>query len=248
MILAPVQHPPPAAGPGSGPKHREVYVSRYVNNPWTEAQIQRPLQGNIFEFDPSLLEKYVGTIAINTTITEAQRNWNGGLPTPAPITKTSSPSAPLLGDERKKEQQQVRTNRRLGRSGSSSTQSEGFTDAMAYHTNPDEDEEEEENDSSYASIDADPYEKYYRNCEHGSIRPILPRLQIEKVPTPNTSANTNSNPAATSYSYNMQLEYSILSFPQQNGIHNDLYKLWPELQTKLGTTFPLWGPCKLLQY
>ena len=79
----------------------------------------------------------------------------------------------------------------------------------------------------------DPYSKYLQNCDHGDIQPILPRLQLKRTVD-----------KASTISYSMSIDYSILSVPEKGGINNDLYKLWPTMKKHLGTTFPLYGPCK----
>ena len=57
---------------------KELFVSRYVNTPWTSTQLQRPFTtASIFNFDETVLETVAGTIAINATIHE-QIKWRGG--------------------------------------------------------------------------------------------------------------------------------------------------------------------------
>ena len=57
---------------------KDLYVSRYVNTPWTDTELQRPFASSaIFNFDSSILEDVVGTKAINETILHAQKEWRG---------------------------------------------------------------------------------------------------------------------------------------------------------------------------
>jgi hypothetical protein len=59
---------------------KEIYVSRYVNTPWTETELQRPFASSgIFNFDAKILEDVAGTKAINETI-HIQKAWRGKPP------------------------------------------------------------------------------------------------------------------------------------------------------------------------
>jgi len=56
------------------------FVSRYVNTPWTDMELQRPFASSaIFNFKSEVLEDVVGTKAINETI-HAQKEWLGSSP------------------------------------------------------------------------------------------------------------------------------------------------------------------------
>lgn len=68
---------------------KDLYVSRYVNTPWTDTELQRPFASSaIFNFDSSILEDVVGTKAINETILHAQKEWRG---TPKTSRGTTAP-------------------------------------------------------------------------------------------------------------------------------------------------------------
>lgn len=72
-----------------GHDEKDVYVSRYVTTPWTDAELQRPKSG-IFNFDASILEEVVGLKAINETILHHQKDW--GVPSKSSSSSSSSVS------------------------------------------------------------------------------------------------------------------------------------------------------------
>jgi hypothetical protein len=168
-----------------GHDHKEVYVSRYVNTPWTEAELQRPFASSgIFNFDADILEDVVGLKAINETI-YTQKDWH----------------------------------RPPGTAHKNAVSVERKTEALRGSGGPPSD---------------DPYAKYSRTCNHGDLKPILPRLVVTK----NTHTTEGDKPDGTDFS--MRLDYSMLSLPKK-GI-DSLYNLWPTMKSHLGTHFPLRGP------
>ena len=80
MILAPIEKTGLDEDSGSNPledDQKNLFVSRYVNTPFTETALQRPFaDSGIFNFDPEILEDVVGLKAINETIHE-QIQWRG---------------------------------------------------------------------------------------------------------------------------------------------------------------------------
>ncbi len=69
-----------------GHDEKDVYVSRYVTTPWTDAELQRPKSG-IFNLDAGILENVVGLKAINETILHHQKDW--GVPSRSSSSSTS---------------------------------------------------------------------------------------------------------------------------------------------------------------
>jgi len=184
---------------------KDLYVSRYVNTPWTATELQRPFASSaIFNFDSTILEEVVGTIAINSTI-YAQKEWRG---TPkssrGAILAATAKIAPL-------------------REGLKKEATDGgdvsFTDGASVSSNND-----------------DPYARYSKTCAHGDLRPILPKLEIER--TTHIATENGIPPPKTTYS--LKVDYPMLSLPEKR--IDDLYKLWPTIKSHLGPKFPLQGP------
>ena len=195
-------------------EEQAVFVSRYVNTPWTKSQLQRPFQNaNIFESNSHILENLIGTKVINTTIQKVQKTWNGPNHGHSKLNSGTGAGASASASSLATRQRQRRRRGLLLR------QDDDFTVT-------DDDEDDKDNDT-------DPYSKYLQNCDHGDIQPILPRLQLKRTVD-----------KASTISYSMSIDYSILSVPEKGGINNDLYKLWPTMKKHLGATFPLYGPCK----
>ena len=212
---------------------KELYVSRYVNTPWTSTELQRPYTtAAIFNFDSDILEDVVGTTAINTTIHE-QRSWRGsrsgresGLVVERTTTTTTAPA--VEADLPLPQAIETTTTPLLARSLKGRHQRDSGNVNVNVNDGNDGD---------------DPYSKYARSCVHGDVRPVLPRLQVERTTTKKDVPDTNSDSDSTSTtSYSMKIDYSMLSLPER-GI-DDLYKLWPSMKSHLGPTFPLMGPCK----
>jgi len=84
MILAPIEKQgldeDSSSSSSSNPlegDQKNLFVSRYVNTPFTKTSLQRPFANSgIFNFDPEILEDVVGLKAINETIHE-QIQWRG---------------------------------------------------------------------------------------------------------------------------------------------------------------------------
>lgn len=209
-------------------KHQMIFVSRYVNTPWTKSQLQRPSYANIFESNPIILENVIGTKVINTTIQKVQKTWND-----------NDNGSNGNGHSHSSNHNHNGNDNGNGHSSIATTQRQRQRRGLLR-------QEQGDDSTTTANNDDDPYSKYIRNCDHGDIQPILPRLQLERT-TSTTTATTDANAKttqSTTASYSMSIDYSILSLPEKNGINNDLYKLWPIMKKHLGSTFPLYGPCK----
>jgi hypothetical protein len=226
-------------------KEQDVFVSRYVNTPWTESQLQRPSYANIFESNSHILENIIGTKAINTTIQKVQKNWNSNDNSGNNSGDSGNSNGNKLSNHSNSH------NSRTSTSSSITTQRRRRVrllrqDDDSTATNDENDiNNNDDNDGNDNNNDIDPYSKYLQNCDHGDIQPILPRLQLKRtVTTTSTVDNASTPPVTTTTSYSMSIDYSILSLPEKGGVNNDLYKLWPKMKKHLGSTFPLFGPCK----
>mmetsp|Transcript_28823 Transcript_28823/g.33043 ORF Transcript_28823/g.33043 Transcript_28823/m.33043 type:complete len:523 (-) Transcript_28823:127-1695(-) len=217
MILAPVVNSK-TKNAKKNEESREVFVSRYVTTPWTESQLQYPSStATIFEAnDATIVDTLIGLTAINTTILEAQKQWNGHHrlgSRPSRVVGTTTENKVILQEERNLRQ------RRLPQ-------------RQTNDQNHDQNHVTAVNDDS-----GDPYAKQFHNCNFGDIHPQLPRLELVKRTITDTTTG-----GATNTSYSMRIDYSIVSVPEKGGINKDLYKLWPSMKKHLGLTFPLMGP------
>mmetsp|Transcript_62898 Transcript_62898/g.71201 ORF Transcript_62898/g.71201 Transcript_62898/m.71201 type:complete len:453 (+) Transcript_62898:132-1490(+) len=217
MILAPVVNTK-NKNAKKNEESREVFVSRYVTTPWTQSQLQYPSStATIFEAnDATIVDTVIGLTAINTTIQEAQKQWNGShrhSSRPSRVVGTTTENNVLLQEERNLRQPSLQ---------------QQINDHDHDHDNHVNDVNDDTDD---------PYSKQFHNCAFGDIHPQLPRLEIVKRTTTDTTGTTNTNT-----SYSMRIDYSIVSVPEKGGPNNDLYKLWPSMKKHLGPTFPLMGP------
>jgi hypothetical protein len=232
-------------------KHQMIFVSRYVNTPWTKSQLQRPSYANIFESNPIILENVIGTKVINTTIQKVQKTWNdndngsngngndNGNGNGNCNGNDNDNGSNGNGHSHSSNHNHNGNDNGNGHSSIATTQRRQRRGLLR--------QEQGDDSTTTANNDDDPYSKYIRNCDHGDIQPILPRLQLERTTSTTTTTSTDANAKttqSTTTSYSMSIDYSILSLPEKNGINNDLYKLWPIMKKHLGSTFPLYGPCK----
>lgn len=157
-------------GGGKNHKTKDLYVSRYVNTPWTETQLQRPFASSaIFNFDSDILEDVVGTKAINATIIHAQKEWRGTPKTSRGVVHAATTAK--FGSLRE------------GRKTEAASDNDGSLGERSVST-------------PGGSNNDDPYSKYSRTCSHGDLRPILPRLEVEQT----THPSTDGKPPKTTYS------------------------------------------------
>lgn len=170
-----------------------------------------------------MLESIAGTTAINATIRE-QIHWRGGSNTnrQAPSTGRSSQAT--------NEHDGVLWNGSL-RGADSGRGGTGYP----YGYEPDS-----SGGGGSSSSDDDPYAKYAKTCTHGDLRPVLPRIAVERTTQTTPPGPDGRPPSKSETAYSMTVDYSMLSVPVP-GI-DDLYKKWPSLKSHLGEKFPISGP------
>ena len=77
-----------------------------------------------------------------------------------------------------------------------------------------------------SDIDKDNFAPYYKTCENGNVRSILPHIEIDFLePSPSDDDDNETKPELV----NLHINYKILSFPSKDKM---MYRVFPQLVKK----------------